>query len=403
MRSRTALILSSMIIVVLIGAFYQTAATATRGGNDTPLYSIRRYDPYGTAAFFEVLKEAGHEVHLRENAHFDDSMRGVLIQILAEKDRDRVDERELLRWVNDGNSVVILSRTRPLIAEKLGLGYPTKGIPPDTKASEKLDHEMTPPRERLSETASVVDPRFLTEDDVILVDPIPFLPTDEESAWQPLLKNERGTLGWTRRHGAGEVIVIGSPTLALNGWLTDRGNLEFLLKVGAGKAIYLDEWAHGFGSGGTIVGLLRDFGLTPLLLQLVFVVGLFAWNGRGQKLTDPPIKHRGRSSVEQIKTLGYLYSQSMNPKTSLELVNKEIRRRLTEKFHTTPEQLPHRLTEFLSKSDPKVQREISEWLATIERWEQHSPAIPTRKFEADLSRLLTESHRLLVEGQSERH
>ncbi|MBX9656716.1 DUF4350 domain-containing protein [bacterium] len=403
MRSRTALILSAIIILVLIGAFYQTAATATRGGNDTPLYSIRRYDPYGTAALFEVLKETGHEVHLRENAHFDDSMKGVLLQILAEKDRDRIDEKELLRWVNDGNSVVIFSRTLPEIAAELGLGYRTKGIPPDGKASERLEREMTPPRERLSETAKVVDPRFSTAEDVTLVDPVPFEPTDEESAWRPFLKNEQGKLGWTRRHGAGEVIVIGSPTLALNGWLSDRGNIELLLKLSEGKTVYLDEWAHGFGSGGTIVGLLRDFGLTPLLLQLAFVVGLFAWNGRGQKLTDPPMKHRGRSSVEQIKTLGYLYSQSMNPKRSLELVNKEVRRRLTEKYHTTPEQLPHRLTALLGKSDPNDQRQISEWLTTLDRWEQQLPSLPTRKFEADLSRLLTESHRLLVEGQSERH
>lgn len=403
MRSRAALILSVVIIAVLVVAFYQTAATATRGGNDTPLYSMRRYDPYGSAALFEVLKETGHDVHLRENAHFNDSMKGVLVQILTENDGIRVDVKRLLRWVKDGNTVVIFSRSRPEIAEELGLRYPSKGNPPDTKESEKLEREMSPPSQRVSETVSVVDPRFATSDELVLVDPVPFESSEGDSAWQPMLENDRGTFGWSRRHGSGEVIVIGSPTLPLNGWLREGGNLEFLLHLTAGKTIYLDEWAHGFGSGGTIVGLLRDFGLTPLLFQMVFVVGLFAWNGRGQKLIDPPLKHRGRSSVEQIKTLGYLYSQSMNPKTSLELVEKEIRRRLAEKYHTTPEQLPHRLSSLQNNGNSKDYQEISEWLSTLDRWRQELPAIPTRKFEADLKRLLTESYRLLAEGQSERH
>jgi len=401
MRSRAALFLSFVIVFFLIAAFYQTAAIATRGGGDAPLYSTRRFDPYGTAALLGVLKETGRDVRLRENAHFDESMKGTLLQILAKEDQERVDEKSLLRWVNDGNTVVIFSRFRPEIAKQLSLGYPTKGNPLDAKAVEELEQETTPPRERLDEKASVVDSRFSTTEEVILVDPVPFEPTKDDTKWQPLLSNAQKTFGWSRRHGAGEVIIIGSPTLPLNGWLKEGGNLEFLLQLTAGKTIYLDEWSHGFGAGGTIVALLRNFGLTPMLFQLAFVVGLFAWNGRGQKLTDPPIKHRGRSSVEQIKTLGYLYSQSMSPKTSLELVGSEVRRRLAEKFHTSPEQLPQRLDQLRTKGNLKEWQEIGEWLATLERWERELPPIPTRKFEADLSRLLTESHRLLSEGQSE--
>lgn len=401
MRSRAALFLSFVIVFFLIAAFYQTAAIATRGGGDAPLYSTRRFDPYGTAALLGVLKETGRDVRLRENAHFDESMKGTLLQILAKEDQERVDEKSLLRWVNDGNTVVIFSRFRPEIAKQLSLGYPMKGNPLDAKAVEELEQETTPPWERLDEKASVVDSRFSTTEEVILVDPVPFEPTKDDTKWQPLLSNAQKTFGWSRRHGAGEVIIIGSPTLPLNGWLKEGGNLEFLLQLTAGKTIYLDEWSHGFGAGGTIVALLRNFGLTPMLFQLAFVVGLFAWNGRGQKLTDPPIKHRGRSSVEQIKTLGYLYSQSMSPKTSLELVGSEVRRRLAEKFHTSPEQLPQRLDQLRTKGNLKEWQEIGEWLATLERWERELPPIPTRKFEADLSRLLTESHRLLSEGQSE--
>ena len=402
MRSRTALFLSIVIVAVLCVAFYQTASIATRGGDDAPIYSTRRYDPYGTAALRSLLAETGHDVRLLENAHLNDTQRGVLVQVLSNESKSNIEAKALLDWVAEGNSVVIFSRKVPDASEKLGLTFSSEGnASPNIWVAEKIERKVTPPNERPVVTVPFVDDRFKDIAAAVLVEPVALKPETDESAWVPLLESDKNVFGWSRRHGSGEILVVGSPALPLNGWLTAGGNLDFLLRVFGDKTIYIDEWSHGFGSGGTIVGLLRDFGLTPMLLQLVFVVGLFAWNGRGQKLAEPPVRHRGRSSVEQIKTLGYLYAQSMSPRKTLQLIDHEVRRRVAEKLRCPVEHVEQRLATLAARDESKNQPPMGDWLKTLKELEKST--LSPKKVEAELSRLLTESNRLLAEDQLERH
>ena len=106
----------------------------------------------------------------------------------------------------------------------------------------------------------------------------------------------------------------------MNQSLGEYGNLDFLLaEIGNGPVIF-DEWSHGIGREATIMGFLRDAGLVPVLLQIVFVLILYVWSTTGVRRGAEPPAPRQRSSIEQIQTLGYLYSRSLSSGVTLDRV-----------------------------------------------------------------------------------
>ena len=52
------------VLIVGAGVFYRMSYVASRGGDAAPLYSTQRYDPYGTAALYQLLSEQGVDVRI---------------------------------------------------------------------------------------------------------------------------------------------------------------------------------------------------------------------------------------------------------------------------------------------------------------------------------------------------
>jgi hypothetical protein len=178
--------------------------------------------------------------------------------------------------------------------------------------------------------------------------------------------------------GRGKLIVIGAPTPVLNGFIGQRGNLDVILSlIGDGPVIF-DEWSHGIGHDVTVIGFIHDVGLLPLLVQLVFIVLLYVWSTSGHRRNDPPPSVRQRSSIEQIQTLGYLYSRSFDCDTTFKQVHMEVRRRLSEAMRCQPAELTARSASL----DPELRRRFNELMEQISRNQpEHRVPCPQCQYE----------------------
>jgi ribosomal protein L37E len=105
--------------------------------------------------------------------------------------------------------------------------------------------------------------------------------------------------------------VARSSTPALNQTLGEGGNLALVLGLTRGRPVWFDAWSLGMGHTGTVMGLIRQFGMLPAILQVVLVIVVYHWSGRGHQRTPPARPRRRRASSEQLQTLGYLYARSM--------------------------------------------------------------------------------------------
>lgn len=347
MKQRVAIVAALVFAAIVVAAFYQSANYSDRTGEDTPLYSVRRHDPYGTAALRDLLVERGIPVRTLERPGLEPSDHGVLIQVLADSrsDPDELHPRttQLTDWMFSGNTVVQLTRLPTDLMQAVKLE-------PTTRPASKLDDlrkfelaggapEDAPVSNQLARTTDPHAPPLMLWLPMVFDDTQPH-------TWKPLarLSTDRHSVAAIEiQIGKGRLVVVGSPTVALNGTIGTEGNLDFLLKLIGTQPVIIDEWSHGIGRQTTIIGFLHDVGLLPVLIQVLLVAGLFVWSTSGYGAPPPSGQSRQRSSVEQIETLGYLYSQSLGTAVALERVHQEAQRRLCDALHCQPKDLAARL------------------------------------------------------------
>lgn len=357
MGRRIAIATTLAAVVFGLWAFYRLAATASRGGESNPLYSTRRYDPYGTAALRELLAERGVPARTLERPRLDAGDSGVLIQVIPLPPRFslsrlfgrsyQVHADHLKEWIAAGNTVVQLTRAHTGLMGELGIaradgGRPggpapdiekqqAKGLAPDKLRCPVAEAAWTPAgRELVAGRGGAAGPLMLRA------------PSGFEAGhatWRPLATVRGATVAAELRHGDGRLVVVGAPTPALNGAVDQGANLELLLALAGDGPVILDEWSHGIGHEGTIIGLIRQFGLMPVLVQVVFVLALYIWSTCGHRRPDLDELTRRRATADQIETLGYLYSQTLSSADTVARVEREVVRRVAGALRCSPEAL----------------------------------------------------------------
>ena len=127
-RRRWTLALTLAVIVTGAVAFYRSAAFNARSGEDNPIYSSTRFDPYGTAALQELLTQRGIAVRNLERPNLDPGDRGVLIQVLPAEEQSKrgsapphLKTSELTEWMAQGNTVIQLTREQTDLMKWLGI------------------------------------------------------------------------------------------------------------------------------------------------------------------------------------------------------------------------------------------------------------------------------------------
>ncbi len=343
-------VLAACIGVVAVGVwvFYTLSFWASRGGQTAPLYSVRRYDPYGTAALFELLKYRGVEVRTLERSRPNQADRGVIVQVLtvnshgsnAFRQHPPLQTERLKDWIAGGNTVIQFAAKRTDLMEACGVPVAEETEANGWGAWDAAEKEMNqgdPPDEvfrrrvrgRWFPDAAAKLGYPLTRPVSLVIHHPQLLKTEATTVWQPLAGRwPDSVLIGVQRVGRGRLVIVASPTPVLNGMIEQRANLDVILALIGDGPVWFDEWSHGIGHSGTIIGIIKSMGMLPVLFQIAFVMVLYVWSTLGHRRPDVQRVVRKRSSIEQVVTLGHLYDQSMPPAETARRVGIEVRRRI---------------------------------------------------------------------------
>ncbi len=365
-RDRTRLGLTLLLVALLGVAFLYLTHWAARGGETAPLFSVQRYDPYGCAALYELLRRQGRPVHLLSTPRLSRHARGVLLQIVPippDPDRPRpvlstpdeptrhLDVEALHQWMEAGNRVVQLAVAPTELMDEVGMPHAPAdaglhaiwssigaqlrtGKQPSELLGLPLKYAWTDAaHELLPQLAQTAAPPLVLHQQWTL-------PGQSAEGYRPLAVLGQQTAGaaW-QQVGAGDLIVITSPTPALNNGLPEGGNLDLLLALVEDRPIYIDEWSHGLGAGGTVLGALTELGLGPALWQIAFWLTLYAWSTVAPRRPLPPQAPRTRSSAEQVLSLAAAYAQTLTPADFLTRAREQTQRRLAQAWRCPFEQV----------------------------------------------------------------
>jgi len=348
MSRRLVILLCVVGIAAGLYAFHGLAYRASRGGEGVPAYSARRHDPYGTAALLDLLAERRIDADCLEGPRLPRGAHGVLIQVLPLSEPAlnmvrgggpqafRIPVDHLREWIAEGNTVIQFSREHTPLMASFGLTalgalslqsvasdiqeHEERGRPPDEMPGELVSADWTARAGELANLRRRHGARLMLRAarrfDL------------GRPGWHALALDRGQPVAAELRHGKGRFIVVGAPTPVLNGGIEQGDNLEFVLGlVGTGPVLF-DEWSHGIGHAGTILGLIQRFGLLGVLFQIVFVVGLYTWSTRGDRADVGLGTVRRRASSEQIQVLGYLYERVLSRRETAARVRHEVHRRL---------------------------------------------------------------------------
>lgn len=360
MRDRLIILFSVAALALGALVFYQLAHVASRGGEQAPLYSVRRHDPYGTAALFELLQSRGVPVSTLERSSPEPSARGVLIQVLpVPKVKDKLfgpppqlHTQHLKQWMMDGNTVIQFTASSTDLMDACDVDWLSDSSTTDDwkQIEARMRAGVVPDKLPWQEAPAIWarhdadENKDLRTRGVILLRSPATLAGGTTSTWKPLAMRGPGrAAAGVQQVGTGRLVVVASPSVALNHGLTYAANLDMVLSLVRGEPVLIDEWSHGIGRGGTVIGLIRKLGLAPVLAQLAFAVLLYVWSRLGHAQSDESPPPRRRSSAEQIVTLGHLYGKALSPAETARRVRDEGRRRIAAALRCAVPQLQTKL------------------------------------------------------------
>ena len=317
--------LAWVLVVLLFGVFVAAAGYVLRvradAGKGMPPYSIYSHDARrGAAEAAYVLHRAGWApVALTRPVQYAGAA-GLLVLVQPEEDEDSQDEggpvtdadaTAMLRWVEQGNTLLVLSKKATGVHRALDL-LPTEDATTEKQRFVKvaLDPDLDSSSGYLRDIRS-----FSVGSESTLPARAGALPL-----WW--VGDKLGAM--VVRHGKGRVILAADPSPATYNGLWERmdgaetlrdDNLWFLVNVAAMDArdgkVYFDEYHHGFQSGGGLWGYLRYHGQHLLLLPLFLAVGvaIWAWAVRLGPAAPTP-RTSEADAVDYASALARLYQQA---------------------------------------------------------------------------------------------
>ena len=331
MKSRILMWLSAAAVAAGLASFFNLAEYESRGGESAPLFSSFRADPHGAAAFRELLAASGIPVSALLEPDMPPGAGGVMIQVLPVRDisssrpgnpldDENTREKLIMEWVRRGNTLILMCRGATSMGREFGISV-----------NRMIKHELAikiENRQREGMAPERIMGQDVTADwgagkKLSMRAPVS-LAGETGVEITPLATAEQGVMAAERGYGEGKLVVIGSPSPILNGWMDKEDNLEFMLGLAGAGPVYFDEWSHDLGRGGSIIGLIEEFGLVPALLQVMFVLLLYLWSGRGTPGPEEAPERERVSVMEQIDTLGRLYSRALKPAQTREKVGLEL-------------------------------------------------------------------------------
>jgi hypothetical protein len=298
---------SWLLTFLLLGIFIAAAGFALRerlrSGRGMPAYSVYtdRGDGLGEAAY--LLGKLGWTPVAMTRATPLPGQRGLLV--IAEPAEDSLSENDaklLMRWVEEGNMLVLASRLPTGLHTLLGVSLVS-----DTDEDRDTGHSV-----------SLVRNDGLGDD---YTDGIGRLTVGtrstvgEPSGATVLWRVGKAPGAVLLERGKGRVIVLADATPLSGRGLRRDDNLLFLVNVARWHAengtVMFDEYHHGFRSADGFWGYLGQHGQRLALLPPLLVVAIALW--RGAVRLGPPVPRPVTSqadAVDYASALGRLYRRT---------------------------------------------------------------------------------------------
>jgi hypothetical protein len=268
--------LSWLLVLVLLGALGAAAGYAlwarAEAGKGLPAFSVYSEEADGLAEAARFLRRAGWDAVALTRPVQHPRQQGLLIlaepegRVLVpgeEPDLSEGDVVALLRWVEQGNTLLLCGRHMTGLHRKL-------------KASVTGDEEADAAHVVTAEPGDAG--RYGKGVERLVVEGRSTVAAD---AGLPLwwVGPEPGAV--LVRHGKGRVLVVADPSLLTSRGLRREDNPVFLYNVAAvharGGKVYFDEYHHGLQSSGGFWGYLRHHGQQWAILPVLLVVALAVW------------------------------------------------------------------------------------------------------------------------------
>jgi hypothetical protein len=317
--------LAWVLVVLSLGVFVAAAGYVLRvradAGKGMPPYSIYSHDARrGAAEAAYVLRRAGWApIALTRPVQYTQAA-GLLVLVQPEEDEETQDEggpvtdgdaTAMLRWVEQGNTLLVLSKKATGVHRVLDL-------PPTEDATTEKQRFIKVALDSDLDSSS----GYLRDIHSLSVGSESTLPTRAGSLPLWWVGDKPGAM--VLRRGKGRVILVADPSPATYNGLWERNdgqetlrddNVWFLVNVAAMDArdgkVYFDEYHHGFQSGGGLWGYLRYHGQHLLLLPLFLAVGAAVWMWAVRLGPAAPTPRTSEAdAVDYASALARLYQQA---------------------------------------------------------------------------------------------
>lgn len=268
---------SWLLVLVLFAGF--VAATLhvlqarIQAGKEMPDYSVYSEERNGLGEIARLARRIGWQpvaLTRRPNPAFHS---GLLISVEPEgasllpgeeHELSDSDVAGLLRWVEEGNTLLLCSRRNTALSRALDVMLSSES--PDTDDTPYLLEPDEAGRYTDGLARIEVEGRHVLQSDRGL------------TLWR---QNDR-TAAQLLRHGAGRVILIADPSFLTRRRLHQGAdNFVFLATVAALHArdgrIYFDEYHHGIRSSGGFWGYLEYHGQRIVMVPVLLAVGVGVW------------------------------------------------------------------------------------------------------------------------------
>lgn len=352
--SDTKILFGSLVLIAILSAL----TVLTTSPSEVPSLSVRSDKADGAMALQRWLQRSGYQVH--EVLSLDEQLASMKVLFILEPIMIYSDSdiRLIHDWVQKGNTLIVSGSPYAvndlLQPYQLSLDYPVLETEPIAAAAPTFLH-----------------PNF----NKATIEAAYTVRTDRDEAVPHLFIGDIPIL-MSLQEEKGHVWVSGSPIPFTNRGIRDEGNAKILANllasVPSNASIGFDEAAHGYGDETEI-----DFNgwlfTTPpgwgILLIVAITILYLALRGRrfGRAIPLPDDRLR-RESGEYIRAMAALFRRSGERSEMLKHYERQLRRRLSERFGLDPKLPSTDLVKMVVYHDPNVDEAgFRELLARLRR------------------------------------
>ncbi|HYI16446.1 MAG TPA: DUF4350 domain-containing protein [Thermomicrobiales bacterium] len=315
-------------LLVLLALLAVVARSNETSGVEGPALSMHVTVEDGGRALYIWLSELGYDTRPLEYSTFEVSDDVDALFILAPSfDLTEAESADVLDWVADGGTLLLVSEIPTQTFDDLGLNVRSHGVVLDSAIP--LQPVFTSsPLEQMTVDATT---HFEFPD----------------AAWVPLLgagDDAREPVAAVLAHGQGRVHVLSSEYALSNAGIGETDNAAYVLHALAGiprgGTVVFDEYHHGLTEHGTLTQrLVREPWGWAVLWTVAFTFAWLAFSGKrfGKALPPPPSWAR-RSSGEYVTTLGAMLRRGKHDRWLRQNYVAQVKRALGGRYRIRADQ-----------------------------------------------------------------